>query len=459
MNRFVKDNLILVISIGLTAVVALALLIYGIIEWVHIDSLMDETEKLRGKISSIIRVKPAPVDGNKEPITKDTQEYVKLYKSISGVFDTPMRPARNAFLKVLYNMKDGDDYEEKAREFLDKYNERVKSDAPVVEQRMAWERLRLEFKNWDAAVAAFCKASAGDPFLNLNSTAESLEVEQAFIPSYRNDTVLQELNILRNPGEDKEISGFLHNVRTYLESRLGDRLNTLEGNSSSDRSLYHFGFSASGDSSGEGAKTGYTKADFPIIARHAAILCDVIGRIADSKVENFNGIAIRGATPEGLGSSFTEENGCHIAHYTFMVHGSLDSIRELAASFDRARQDKRFYIVRSVFLYEDKTAKSIKTLLASESDESKAQSSNEQVSQESGGLFGGGRRARLARQRKAEEEQRESEQERMRKAEEEEIRKKEASLEPHERTGYADPVVEGGTSIKAIFDIDYIERR
>ena len=89
MNRFVKDNLILVISIALTCLVAVGLLVYGIIEWVRISELMDETDSLRNKIVTLNKAKPAPVDGNKQPIKDDTQEYVKLFHKLTPVFDSP----------------------------------------------------------------------------------------------------------------------------------------------------------------------------------------------------------------------------------------------------------------------------------------------------------------------------------------------------------------------------------
>ena len=114
--------------------------------------------------------------------------------------------------------------------------------------------------------------------------------------------------------------------------------------------------------------------------------------MADSKIKAFNGIVIRGFGGETLGSSFVEENGCRISHYTFEVTGTLDSIRQLAASFDKAQQDNRFYIVRSVFLYGQDEDLKIKSYVEVKQVN---KNSEEQADQpQEGGLFGGGRSKR-----------------------------------------------------------------
>lgn len=440
MNRFIKDNLILVISIGLTAVVALALLIYGIIEWVHISDLMDQTEQLRNKISSIIKVKPAPVDGNKEPITKDTQEYVKLYKSLEPVFNSPTRAARNAFLKVLYNMKDTDDFDKKAQEFFEKYNERVRSDASMVEQRMAWEKMRLEFKNWDAAVDAFCKA------------AEQAGVSSVMVhDDFRDDAVLGEVNIPRRMGDNvSKLSDFLDIVGGHFKERLAGRMGDTKstGEIANDKNYSIFGFV-------EDIKK-LPVADYPVVARQTAILCDIIGRIANSKIATFNGLVIRGVTPESMGSSFTEENGCHLSHYTFEVTGSLDAIRSLASSFDCAIKDRRFYIVRSVSLnITDAQRKSL------EENFIKREVSEEQPAarEENNSFFGANRRARVVQKKAQQADQLSDAQKSFAEAEAERIKKLDAEKPLHERSDYAQPAFTNATQFVATFDIDYIERR
>ena len=429
MNRFVKNNIFLVISIAATGVVALGLLILGIVEWVRISGLQEETDSLRNKISTIIKVRPAPVDENKDPIRRDTEFYAKLYNEIAPVFNSPMKDAGEVFLRVLYNLKPTDNIDEARQKFLDTYNEHVKSDLGIVEQRMAWEKLRLSFKNWNAAVDAFCKAAekiSSDPSLNFA----------------KNDVVLEEMGVARRMNEDTdEVQRFMINIRTYLRNRLGDRL-------------------AAGDNFGFDLGTPYPKSDYPLIARHASILCDLIGRVADSKVETFNGIVIRGAAPGALNSSFSEESGCQVAHYTFEVNGTLESIRELAKRFDNASQDKRFYIVRSVFLYgPDDERNVIRSLVAPKVRDIAEDGGNNQTAEAVSSVFGGGRRERLARQRQAEEQERATEAEKARAAEEEARRQRELSLEPHEREGYGGVKLGEVSQFKAVFDIDYIERR
>ena len=286
----------------------------------------------------------------------------------------------------------------------------------------------MSFKNWDAAVAAFCKA------------AEKHSSDPSLIFA-KNDVVLEEMGIARRMNEDSdEVQRFLINIRAYLRNRLGDRLATAD----------NFGFDLG---------TPYPKSDYPLIARHAGILCDLIGRIADSKIMTFNGIVIRGAQPGALNSSFSEEGGCQVAHYTFEVNGTLESIRDLAKRFDNAQRDKRFYIVRSVFLYGPEAERGvIQSLVAPKVRDVNEDGDNNQAVV-SNSIFGGGRRERLARQRAAEEQERLSEAEKARAAQEEALRQRELSLKPHEREGYGAVKLGEVSEFKAVFDIDYIERR
>lgn len=427
MNRFVKDNVILVFSIASTIVVALGLLVYGIIEWISISELIEETEELRTKIHTLQKVYPAPVDGNKQPIQDDTKAYVALYNQLTPVFDSPLRSARNAFLKVLYNLKDTDNYDEAAKKFLDTYNERVRSDASPTQRRMEWDKMRSEIPNWEAAADAFRKA------------ALKAGIEPENIEGYVNEIVLAELGIPRAMNEDKnELEAFIAKTCENMTRRLGERLNSDE----------NYGIVA--------PQSGFAKGDYPLIARHAAILNNIIGRVADSKIKAFNGIVIRGFGGETLGSSFVEENGCRISHYTFEVTGTLDSIRQLAASFDKAQQDNRFYIVRSVFLYgqdEDLKIKSyVEVKQVNKNSEEQADQPRE------GGLFGGGRRARLARQKQIEEEQRSQALKKSQDAVAEAMRKREESLALHERHGYGDIELGNIKEFRAVIDVDYIER-
>ena len=431
MNRFVKDNLILVISICATCVVALGLLIYGIIEWVRISELMEETENLRSKIKNLIAVRPAPVDGNKQPIKDDTQEYVKLFNELTPVFDSPLRQARDAFLRKLYDLKDTDSTDEAAKKFLDKFNERVRSDLSLTEQRMAWTRLHGEFKNWNAAADAFREAAV----------AAGVDKEQ--LDKYINDVVLAQLGVPRKMNEDKdEFQRFYSDTLTHLRESMGERLvNNVD----------NFGLSA--------PATGFAKSDYPLIATHAAILSDIVSRIAGSKVETYNGMVIRGSGGENFNATFSEENGCRISHYTFEVQGSLDAIRDLAARFDNAQQDKRFYIVRSVFLYVPDSEKLVlKNLLFPPVKDVNSEVQSEAEPQQSSGLFGGGRRARMERQRQQAALQKENELEKKRNAAAEAMREREKSAKLHERQGYGEIKFGEVSRYKAVFDIDYIER-
>ena len=236
-----------------------------------------------------------------------------------------------------------------------------------------------------------------------------------------------------------EFQRFYNSMISHLRERMGDRLNSNN----------NFGLPAS----------GYSKEDYPFVARQAVILSDIVGKIASSSINSFNGMIIRGAGEGTMGSTFSEENGCRVSHYTFEVTGTLDAIRGLAAIFDNALKDNRFYIVRSVFIrWPDNETRLLKEMISPPVQNQLDQENQESAEPVSSGLFGGGRRARLARQKKLEAAQKESELEKKRNAAEESLREREKNAEMHERHGYGEVKVNEVIRFTAVFDIDYIER-
>ena len=426
MNRFIKDNIVLVFSIALTSVVALGLLVYGVIQWVRISELMEETNRFRSKIKTLIKASPAPTDDNKPLLQEDTDAYNKLYSELVPVFETPLRKARNEFLKKLCGPQANID--EEAQKFLDLYNERVRSDASLTERRIAWTKLLGELKNWNSAIKVFI------------DEAHKAGVDPDILDKFATGAILAELGIPRTMNEDAaEFQRFYNSLITHLRERMGDRLNSNN----------NFGLPVS----------GYSKEDYPFVARQAVILSDIVGKIASSGINSFNGMIIRGSGEGAMGSTFSEENGCRISHYTLEVSGSLDAIRELAANFDKAQKDKRFYIVRSVFIrWPDNEKRLLKEMINPPVQNQLDQENQSEPESVSTGLFGGGRRARLARQKQLEAEQKEKMLEKERNATEEKLREREKNAKIHERHGYGEVKVNEIIRFTAVFDIDYIER-
>ena len=71
MNRFVKQNLLLITVMGISGVVILALLVYSAIVYFQMSQCISETESLREQIRKLINQRPAPVEGNKPLLQKE----------------------------------------------------------------------------------------------------------------------------------------------------------------------------------------------------------------------------------------------------------------------------------------------------------------------------------------------------------------------------------------------------
>ena len=93
MNRFVKNNLVLFIVLGVSVVVALALLVWTAIRYTQMTRYINETDKLRKQIGELIAKTPAPVDENKPRISADIDLYSKTAAGLQKRFGHPLDPA------------------------------------------------------------------------------------------------------------------------------------------------------------------------------------------------------------------------------------------------------------------------------------------------------------------------------------------------------------------------------
>ena len=108
MNRFVKQNLLLITVMSVSSVIILALLIYSAIVYIQMSRCISETEELRTKISQLIRNTPAPVDGNKPLISQDIALYSKLNGELSQTIGRPYQHAAERFIEILKEVKKGE---------------------------------------------------------------------------------------------------------------------------------------------------------------------------------------------------------------------------------------------------------------------------------------------------------------------------------------------------------------
>ena len=100
-NRFVKNNIGLLIVTGLCAVVALVVLVFVIIYSIDMYDNIQKLGELRGKISAINTKRPVPVEENKQPIRDDIEVYRNASQKLHKLFGRPLAPAVDRFFEVL----------------------------------------------------------------------------------------------------------------------------------------------------------------------------------------------------------------------------------------------------------------------------------------------------------------------------------------------------------------------
>jgi len=100
-NRFVKNNIGLLIVTGLCALVALVVLVFVIIYSIDMYDNIQKLGELRGKISAINTKRPVPVEENKQPIRDDIEVYRNASRKLHKLFGRPLAPAVDRFFEVL----------------------------------------------------------------------------------------------------------------------------------------------------------------------------------------------------------------------------------------------------------------------------------------------------------------------------------------------------------------------
>lgn len=452
MNRFVKQNLLLLVVMSVSCVVILVLLVYSCMIYFQMQACISETNTLRGKIEKLIRQKPAPVDGNKPLIQKNIDLYKELNLQLSANFGRPYQPAAERFVEVLMGVKKGENAEEtraaieEARvKFVEEYNSTVGKDDNLARQGIAMDELRRKYRaTWDTAVGEFRKMVTPltqEPDLEINAEAMALSV--IGIPRKMQNSFAK-------------LDAYSISYKNKLGQLLGEKLRPeaeMFGIELLDKPVDSSRMSAV--PGGDAAPTGPRVEDIPIITRHWDIIGDIVKRISASSIKSLNFFRVRGVAVDSgsFENTFTASGSYTVSHYSFEVTGSMQSIRQLADSFGFDPAQRRVYVVRSVFLY----APAMELALAKQLLEPvKVQEEEAQKSQESAPVPGrGGRRGRRAMMEIEMQPSVDRERE-TRQRFEEEMKRRDEKLPYYQRNGYGDVKLGGVEAYRAVFDIDYV---
>ena len=438
MNRFVKQNLLLITVMSSASVIILALLVYSAIVYFQMSQCISETDSLRQKIATLIRHTPAPVDDNKPLISQDIALYTKLNGELSKTIGRPYQPAADRFIEILMNVKKGASIEEARKNFVEEYNNTVGKDENPARQGMALDELRRKYRNtWDKALQEFVK------LITPLTQEPDLEHDGEAFAFY---TIGIPRKMQNNP---EKLLAYARKYQEKIHQLLGQKMRP-------EADALGFTFienpNVTFKSEEGGAAAPFRKEDIPLIFRHWDIIGDICKKISAVDIKSLNFFHIRGINKENgaYDSTFVGRGNYTVTHYSFEVTASLDNLRKLAKSFCYDPATRRFYIVKSVFVYaSDSEIAAAKQLLNPQAVQEVVKETN------TAPVRRGRRRGAVAEP--VENPSTDDKAAELRAKIQEEFEKREKSLPFYQRSGYGDVKLGGISEYRAVFDIEYIE--
>ena len=427
MNRFVKNNLVLIIVLGISLIATIGLLVWTTMQYLQMWQYITQTENLREEIANLIKKTPAPVEGNVPLIETDRKLYSRVAEQIRKPFGHPLQPALDQFISVL-RRSNGEKVT--LAKFKEEFTaEWTKSDK-FAEKELNYSLFKRNFRNWDEAMQVF------------RAVAEKATAEP--INDGNIDEIFQSaLGVQRKlGGKPENLLRMMTNFRNGMLELTKDKIEF----DTEEATYFSFSFTniGTGVASGEGSgsSSGYLLEDYPMIAQHWEILSDIVKRSTESGIQSFVSFRKRAVQPEKSGSF-------DVFHYSIEVTGTMESIRKLTALLDQAYHANRIYVVRSVFLYqlEDDALLLVKPELA----ETKENIENRQMNMPV--MSRRGRRGGYAAPRESAEERTARE---VAERQAQEIAEREKSLPYYHRSGYGAPVIGKNGLVRAIIDVEYI---
>ncbi|MGE4563747.1 MAG: hypothetical protein AB7F32_02665 [Victivallaceae bacterium] len=323
MKRFAKNNMVLLIVLGVTLIVVLGLMVFAVMEHTRMYSNFSQAENLSKQISELIKQNPAPVAGNVEPIQSEIAMYKEKTEKLRARFGNLEKPALLAFAKTL-----GVKLPELQAAFRTAWESDASRNALGGRYRF-YNRFKKEYPKWDEARDVFRQEYQ-------KVTPEPLT------PANLDEVLLSALGLQRSmDGDPQKCMRFMWTMRSHMidvftengeKNEKGDkRATSIIGEAGS------FGFDY---------KTLPLPENIPNIVRNWKVIGDLATRLSKAGLDSLNSFKIRNLAGERVGDYI-------IYHYTVGVTGDINQIRAFVKSLNDAYAENRIYVVRSVFLYAD----------------------------------------------------------------------------------------------------------
>lgn len=499
MNRFVRNNLLLITVIGGSCVVALGLLIFSVIRYVEMTDCMDQIKNIQQEVKKLASKNPSPHVSNKEPILANTRIFEKATADLEANFRPAMLAVAEKFVKSLQESKPQKDEDGKIipltiESFRNAYDEMWRNGKGYVDKMYRYKVFCEDrFKNWNSVVSALLPEA--QKFTTEPLTAETLP-----------EVLMSYIGIPRVMGEQPD--NMVKYMKNY-QSALVKKLTSTKFNTEGVR-IDWFGFDPDPTSGQIAVRFNNPAEQYPQIARVWDIYGDVIDRMVkcsrkiaytskegkkmiilhtpdeaaklkdhhvkfteyDDRIETFYGIGLRAAlAPLAANNSGEGDNGglrnaiagndegpFKVYRMRITVGGTMEGIRTFIRAFDEAYKNKRVYVVKSVALYAERDG--AQEIFRSRNEQAGITTGKEVKKSEVPARRGrGGRgRGRAVMEEQHEETQVQSKVDpaviaEMRRQQEEANKK----LNFYERIGYGDVLIGDDKTCKAVIDFDYYE--
>lgn len=317
MKRIIKNNLVLIIVLGASLVVTIGLLVWTTMDYIQMSRYISQTERLRSDIATLIKKKPAPVEGNVPLVETDMKLYSGAADRLRRMFGHPFEPAVDAFISTL-RQNDGEKITlaKFKEDFLAEWNKSERT----AQKYSDYKSFQSRFRNWPDAMKAF-----------------RAKMEKATVEPLTENNIDEVL--LSAIGVPRRFDGKAEHLQRYM-AEFRRRLLEIT------RNKVQFDYPEAANFSFDITGAGYKPEDYPMIAQNWEILGDIVKRATQSGIRSFVSFRHRSIQPEKVG-------GFDVFHYSVEVTGTMESIRKFVTLLDQAPQDSRVYVVRSIFFYQD----------------------------------------------------------------------------------------------------------
>ena len=375
MNRFVRNNIFLIVACAVACAAAGVLLVFSIIRYTEMARCIAEIEQFRQQIIDLGKKKPAPVDENKPLIKKDIKLYGKLADEIESYFKPGNRAVAERFVSILNEGIAKKEEKLTSEKFVQEFREIWSKDLPAAERDMQFSNFKDRFPNWNSAVAAVMPE-----FQKL--TTEPLD-EDATV-----ELIFSALGVPQTMREDPD--NMLKFIKKY-QAELVKMMSNIAFDNSKTR-VDWFGFEADPTAASITQKYKNPQSHYPALAKVWDIYGDVVKRIVSckktikdekgnvipwsreaenrltrgkvkftiegDKIETFAGIFLRAAMAPDTNAETAanavlgdERGSLQVYRLRLQVSGSLTGIRQLVKAFDEAYKERRIYVIRSIALF------------------------------------------------------------------------------------------------------------